>query len=141
MGESDPGELQQKFSQNCADVLESNRVILYAMDTLTAAEQLRADGVTADMIFIDADHSYEACKADIEAYLPLLRKGGVLCGHDVGSFPSVTQAVEEAFPNAWVLPDFIWLWREKQNPMPAGYSIVWDTWTTRHAVARVAPEK
>lgn len=35
-----------------------------------------------DWVYIDADHSYEACLADLEAWAPRLRPGGVLMGHD-----------------------------------------------------------
>lgn len=34
------------------------------------------------MVFIDGDHSYEGCKADIEAFFPLLLPGGILAVHD-----------------------------------------------------------
>lgn len=52
-----------------------------------------------DFVFIDADHSYEGCKADIEAWLPKLKPDGLLCGHDYGNekFPlfGVDRAVNE----------------------------------------------
>jgi len=35
-----------------------------------------------DVVFIDGDHSYEGVVADIEAYMPYVRDGGMLCGHD-----------------------------------------------------------
>jgi cephalosporin hydroxylase len=35
-----------------------------------------------DWVYIDADHRYEAIKADLEAYFPKVRKGGVVSGHD-----------------------------------------------------------
>lgn len=35
-----------------------------------------------NMVFIDGDHSYEGCKGDIEAWLPLIVPGGILAVHD-----------------------------------------------------------
>ncbi len=35
-----------------------------------------------DFIHIDAWHTYEACKADLEGWWPKLRDGGVFCGDD-----------------------------------------------------------
>ena len=52
-----------------------------------------------DFVFIDADHSYNGCKADIKAWYPKVKKGGYLCGHDYSNtdFPcfGVNQAVDE----------------------------------------------
>ena len=56
-----------------------------------------------DLIFLDADHSYEAVKADIEAWWPHLRDDGVMVGHDfeVRGFDGVTKAVREAFSDKY----------------------------------------
>jgi len=52
-----------------------------------------------DFVFIDADHSYEGCAADIAAWAPKVRPGGLLCGHDYQNpdYPKfgVTRAVDE----------------------------------------------
>jgi hypothetical protein len=57
-----------------------------------------ADG-SLDFVFIDADHSYEGCRADILAWLPKVKPGRVIGGHDFdnGNFPKfgVTKAVRE----------------------------------------------
>lgn len=37
-----------------------------------------------DWVYIDADHSYDAVKKDLEFYYPLMKKGGFLCGDDYG---------------------------------------------------------
>lgn len=37
-----------------------------------------------NFIYIDADHSYNAVKKDLEAWYPKLKKGGVFSGHDYG---------------------------------------------------------
>lgn len=64
-----------------------------------------------DICYIDASHRYEDCLADIKNFLPKVKKGGILCGHDYdcadgsktdmdcvnGCHPGVVQAVKEVF--------------------------------------------
>jgi hypothetical protein len=50
-----------------------------------------------DFVYIDADHSYEACIMDIRMWWPKIRQGGIMAGHDYGEF-GVPQALDEAFP-------------------------------------------
>lgn len=48
------------------------------------------------LVYVDADHSYEAVKADIVAYWPKLRNGGIMSFHDFDNDAyGVTQAVME----------------------------------------------
>lgn len=35
-----------------------------------------------DLVYIDADHSYQNVSNDITAWLPKVKPNGVLCGHD-----------------------------------------------------------
>ena len=56
-----------------------------------------------DFVYIDADHAYSAVKKDIELWLPLIKKDGLIGGHDYG-FPDeavryggVQKAVDEIF--------------------------------------------
>lgn len=50
-------------------------------------------------VFLDALHDYESVLADIDSWLPLVRPGGVIAGHDYSSadWPGVVQAVQERF--------------------------------------------
>lgn len=49
-----------------------------------------------DVLFIDADHSYEGCKADIAKYAPHVKEGGVILFHDCDeTSPGVVRAVKE----------------------------------------------
>ena len=47
-----------------------------------------------DFVYIDGDHDYEAAKADIEAWTPKVRVGGIVSGHDY-QLPDVRKAVDE----------------------------------------------
>lgn len=37
-----------------------------------------------DLVFIDADHTYNGCKGDILAWLPNIKPGGIMAIHDFG---------------------------------------------------------
>jgi len=72
-------------------------------------ENLRA----FDFIYIDGMHTYEQVKKDIQNYLPLLKKGGFIGGHDYAENKrQVMDAVNEQFgaPDA-VFHDTSWLKR------------------------------
>ncbi len=87
------------------------RVLRARLPSLVAAEKLSYR--LFDMIFLDADHSYEAVKADIQAWRLLLAPGGLLCGHDFSEeFPGVKRAVRELLPGFGLGPGWLWYWRE-----------------------------
>lgn len=89
-----------EFNRNLWDHVASGRVRTLRMTGRNAARQLNELRVQADLIFIDAGHTYEEVKADIADFLPLLAPGGLLCGHDFDTptWPGVTQAVREFNP-------------------------------------------
>lgn len=49
----------------------------------------------ADLIFIDANHQYQAVKQDFQAWFPLLKNGGVMAFHDTLSWPGPRKVVEK----------------------------------------------
>ena len=63
--------------------------------SLKASSLYRDESI--DMIFLDADHSYEAATLDIEAWLPKVKKNGILAGHDYINhlYPGVKRAVDD----------------------------------------------
>lgn len=74
------------------------RVTTLRMRTDEAAAHVDDDSL--DFVFIDADHSYETCRADIDKWSPKVRKGGLISGHDI-NLASVRRAVEETGPYEW----------------------------------------
>ena len=63
-----------------------------------------------DLIFIDADHSYDAVKADILAWLPHVKLQRFLTGHDYfHREPGVAKAVDEIFGTNFILIKRVWI--------------------------------
>lgn len=74
-----------------------------------------------DMVYIDALHTYEAVTQDIKAWLPKVKMGGILGGHDYNK-KSVQRAVDEQLAGVWEFPGPIlnkstkvWLKRRQEN--------------------------
>jgi len=61
-----------------------------------------------DLIFIDADHSYQGCSKDIRAYKGKLNSNGLLTGHDI-DYPGVNKAVKELIGTFDVGPNNVWI--------------------------------
>ncbi len=62
--------------------LMGNRFELIKMDSVSAAKNLQDDSY--DFVFIDGDHSAKAVLNDLDNYVPKIRKGGIVGGHDIG---------------------------------------------------------
>ena len=95
-----------QFLERMSGALEVGKVKMVRLPSVEAAKSLEA--VSFDMVFIDASHDYESVKADILAWRPLLKIGGLLCGHDFEEHRGVPQAVRELVPNFKLGPGSIW---------------------------------
>jgi len=62
------------------------------MSSIEAAETYLDNSL--DFVFIDAAHDYDSVKQDIISWLPKVKKGGIISGHDYPHSP-VRQAVNE----------------------------------------------
>jgi predicted O-methyltransferase YrrM len=84
------------------------RARLIRKRTVDAAPDFE-DG-SLDFVFIDADHLYESVRADIIAWWPKIKKGGLLTGHDYAAenFPGVTAAVHELVGEPDVHDGHVW---------------------------------
>jgi len=60
-----------------------------------------------DLVFIDADHGYVGCSADIREYIPKVKSGGILSGHDI-DYPGVNSAVKQYVKSFDVGPNNVW---------------------------------
>lgn len=63
------------------------------MPSLEAASQFEDNSI--DFVFLDASHEYEDIKADIDAWYPKVKPGGLFAGHDYPAWAGVVKAVDE----------------------------------------------
>jgi Methyltransferase domain len=73
----------------------SHVVNIIKSDSIVASQNYQDQSL--DFVFIDGGHSYESIKADITAWLPKVKKGGILAGHDYPDWAGVVKAVHEFF--------------------------------------------
>lgn len=88
----------------------------YAPETIARVRETLA-GRPIDVLFIDGDHTYAGVKADLEAYAPLVRPGGLIAMHDIvpdfrtrygrdtgrwaGDVPQYWREVREGYAEKW----------------------------------------
>ena len=96
---------------------ELRRIHVVRADSTQAARLFDADSL--HLVILDADHTEHAVTEDIGAWLPRVRKGGIIGGddHDETHFPGVRKACERYF-----------------GPAPRGYTVSaenehrWGVW-------------
>lgn len=71
------------------------------VEDFSANVALRYANSYFDFVFIDGNHAYPYVSEDIRVWLPKVRSGGVLAGHDYVDKPKygVIQACQELLPN------------------------------------------
>lgn len=89
-----PGYLEQEY--------QKNPIALMRMSS-EKSSKIIADK-SLDLVFLDAQHEYDKVKQDIELWLPKVKDGGIICGHDYNptnlfleGFNGVGKAVSEIF--------------------------------------------
>jgi len=85
------------------NMIKFNRFRILRLDSIKAAKLF--PNKYFDMIFIDADHSYEGVSKDIDAWFSKVRNGGILCGDDWDR-GSVRKAVTEKEKQISILSNF-----------------------------------
>ncbi len=109
-GESYVGWKHEKAYQTLKEISEieyyRGRIDLKRMTTTEAAKQVPDHSL--DFVFVDADHSYEGCLADIVNWTPKVRPSGIIAGHDYG-WATVRRAVDETGGVTTTHEDNVWV--------------------------------
>lgn len=90
----EPG-LYDQFLTNMAASGLAGYVTPIKAHSADAARALAKVGIVADLIYLDADHTYLGALSDMHSYYPLLREGGVMFGDDYTEEKGVARAVTE----------------------------------------------
>lgn len=98
--------LYEEFLSNIKPV--SSVITPVRKTSVDAAKQY--EDKSLDFVFIDACHLYECVKEDIECWLPKVKTGGIISGHDIAS-NEVRKAVSEKIPQFKFVPQWdIWVY-------------------------------
>ena len=110
------GVSSQVFALNCKElhcidpyswpaVFEAEKMFVSMMTEYPNIKKIKLTSVEAsktfldssvDFVYIDADHTYSAVIEDINCWMPKVKKGGYIGGHDI-YIDGVRRAVEEKF--------------------------------------------
>ena len=86
------GTIFPQFIQNMQPII--NFINPIEKDSVTASMLYKDSSL--DFVFIDAEHKYEFIIQDIKHWLPKVKPGGIIAGHDYG-WDGVTRAINEIF--------------------------------------------
>jgi len=101
MGFDDRQKWDKVYSEAVDNVLGKNCAIIRKTSCRAAKEDVKDNSL--DFVFLDANHTYESVREDIELWTPKVRVGGLISGHDYGGKMDkkgvwgVSKAVHEAF--------------------------------------------
>jgi len=101
-----PSRDHEHFTRRCLRyVIENSDVELVNLDI--DLFKLNWQGGAPALVFLDADHRYDAVKSDIEWSVKIGAK--VVCGHDFGDeWPGVERAVREIFGTNFMTSGSLW---------------------------------
>jgi predicted O-methyltransferase YrrM len=76
-------EMDECFEQAKARLAEfAHRNVIIRQWSLAAAARFAIEEEEFDAVYLDAAHDYDSVVADLAAWYPLVKSGGILAGHD-----------------------------------------------------------
>lgn len=92
--------------------------------TPQAVEMLQHMKGKIDMVWIDGGHGFDDVYTDITRWMPLLKVGGLMCGHDLETSPNyvqdndVARAVKHTLMSWWHEPvPRVWAYNKVKEPV------------------------
>ena len=114
MGDKDTLPCNQEDLRIAKQIVGSFPNIIFIEKTSKDASNDFIDGLF-DFIYIDAEHSYESVKQDLISWMPKVKNGGVIAGHDI-RVDGVKKAVSEITQNFFFMGDDWWFIKSPMMP-------------------------
>jgi predicted O-methyltransferase YrrM len=101
---ADMAEVEKKYFESTACFPNISHLKLTSLE---GANEFK--DASLDFVYLDGDHRTDAVVADIDAWKPKIRKGGILAGHDI-NMAKVYDALQKRLMGitAMVFPDTSW---------------------------------
>ena len=117
------GDSGEVFQKNMAEELKSGKVVSFKGDSAAAAPFVleALNGKLADFVWVDDGHLYTDVVRDITHYLPMLKPGGLMVGHDYYVNDPVAKAVEDTLPGFDIAVGTIWRWHKPEADVPPSH--------------------
>jgi len=104
------GTFAGALHKNVLDCGFGDRIVLIIADSVSASSLF--GNASFEWVHLDARHDYASVKADVEAWLPKVKRGGWLSGDDYNEekWPEVVKAVDDLLPGAQGWSNEQWRW-------------------------------
>lgn len=102
-----------KAEENFDNKFKDNSVIK-KIKAMSSDAVSKFEDESLDFLYVDGNHQLEAVKEDLKNYVPKVKKGGIIAGHDYNG-DSVIIAVNDFFGKEpeYIYPDTSWLYIKK----------------------------
>ncbi len=77
-----PGNCVPVVSEMMFDLMAEDHPNIRKIKAFSLEAATKFEDGSLDCVYIDANHDYPQCKEDILAWLPKVKPGGWICGHD-----------------------------------------------------------
>lgn len=105
---SDKEDFYGLYRENLRRAEVTREIVTYRMASIDAAKLF--DDHSEDCVFIDAGHDEESVTADIQAWRPKVKPGGILSGDDYTfGWPGVMAAVDRLVPDRKLMGQTWWI--------------------------------
>jgi precorrin-6B methylase 2 len=89
-------DIYMLFEHNLKSLGFWDMLTILKMDSVSASQQVENESL--DFVFIDGDHRYKGVLDDINSWMPKLRYGGIMAGHDLEHhYWDLSDTLQEAY--------------------------------------------